>query len=359
MAPNLEGFLKSKIQKNKGFISFAEFMDHALYHPESGYYTSTREKIGSFGDFITAPEISSLWARTLANLIKKKFESLNETNILEIGAGTGKLACDLLNILPEKGIASAHYFILEKSPALQKKQQNFLKQSNLYKAVHWLQDWPLDFKGIILINEVLDAFPVHLFHWSKPYFFERGVGLNPAQQFIWKEKSMTNHPNLESAAYALPHKNFGDDYCSEICLDLVDWFPHLSRSLRAGSIVIFDYGFLESDYYHPERRQGTLMCHFQHHAHSNPLIQVGQQDITAHVNFTQVAELAYQHDLKIEAYSTQAYFLIELGILQEYELLLRRFPNEKLKLQMELHRLLEFHEMGELFKCMILTRTNA
>ena len=347
----LSNLIQQKIMDSGGWIDFATFMQMALYTPSLGYYSGGSVKfahsVKGGGDFITAPQISPLFSRTLARQTAQILQEIANSNILELGAGTGKLAADLLVELERLNQLPAQYFILEVSDYLRQIQletlEEFLPQ-DLFKRVIWLDTLPMDFVGLIFGNEVLDAIPVHLVHQSEQRWHERGVAFE--QTFVWQDRALT-HADLirEVSTHSLP-----DDYLTEVCPAANGLMTSLAGCLKQGVILMLDYGFGAAEYYHPQRNTGTLMCHYQHLAHSNPLINIGLQDITAHVNFTATAETGLANELSLAGYCNQASFLMNCGIL---EILGETSPNDiaaYIPLATAAQKLLSPAEMGELFK---------
>ena len=342
----LSALIQQKIKNNQGWISFAYFMNMALYAPGLGYYSGGAQKFGHGGDFVTAPEISPLFAKTLA-LQAAQILAAMQGDILELGAGTGKLAADLLLELQALDSLPKQYFILEVSDHLRQMQRETLQEKlsqDLFKRVVWLEKLPVNFIGLIIGNEVLDAIPAHLIINTETGLCERGVSFE--QTFIWQDKPLQKG-NLrdEVSAYSLP-----SHYLTEVCPAATGLMNSLADCLKQGVILMLDYGFGVAEYYHPQRNQGTLMCHFQHYAHSNPLINIGLQDITAHVNFTAIAEAGVSQGLSLAGYCNQASFLINCGMLD----ILRKTSPSNMAVYAPLtaaaQKLLSPAEMGELFK---------
>ena len=342
----LSALIQQKIKNNQGWISFAYFMNMALYAPGLGYYSGGAQKFGLAGDFVTAPEISPLFAKTLA-LQAAQILAAMQGDILELGAGTGKLAADLLLELQALDSLPKQYFILEVSDHLRQMQRETLQEKlsqDLFKRVVWLEKLPVNFIGLIIGNEVLDAIPAHLIINTETGLCERGVSFE--QTFIWQDKPLQKG-NLrdEVSAYSLP-----SHYLTEVCPAATGLMNSLADCLKQGVILMLDYGFGVAEYYHPQRNQGTLMCHFQHYAHSNPLINIGLQDITAHVNFTAIAEAGVSQGLSLAGYCNQASFLINCGMLD----ILRKTSPSNMAVYAPLtaaaQKLLSPAEMGELFK---------
>ena len=350
----LQQVILEAIEKNQGRISFEKFMELALYAPGLGYYSAGSEKIGAEGDFVTAPEISPLFSYSIASYCEKMFSKIGSNAILEFGAGSGKMALDILTYLHKQKKIPTHYFILETSAQLQQKQRHTFEKNapHLLPFVHWLKTLPSDFHGIMLANEVLDAFPVSRFLIEKAAVKEYYVGWEN-NAFVWLTGECES-PYLLDEITQIKKDFLGnvEHYVSEINLRARAWINSLSQSLMKGAILLIDYGFPREVYYHPQRSEGTLMCHYRHRSHPNPLILVGLQDITAHVDFSFVAQCAAKANLVLHEYTTQAHFLLNSGILalvdQEMDTL------KRLSISREIQILTMPHEMGELFKVMVL-----
>lgn len=309
----LTDYLRQEIAKGPG-ISFAHFMEAALYYPHGGYYTSEHFTLGKSGDFITAPELTPLFAACFSQQFISLFEYLGNANILELGAGSGRFAKDLLMQLQRFHALPDHYFIYEISASLRNKQQQFLKQHcpDFYSRIIWLDTLPTQFEGIIFANEVLDALPVHRFHVGQS-IQECGVTWEN-KQFAWKLLTPTHPAFIEKVSALQERYEFSLGYQSEIHLHLEKYVKSITQALTKGMILFVDYGYGEREYYHPERRQGTLTCFYQHQHHANPFFAPGLQDITAHVNFTQVAETSVENNCNIH-FTTQNAFLLEMGLM--------------------------------------------
>ncbi len=297
-----------------GHISFARFMELALYTPGLGYYSAGSHKLGKHGDFVTAPEISPLFAKCIAKQCQQIFTTLENSSILEIGAGSGKLAHELLLELERLQALPEKYFILEISADLRAKQQALLRQAcpHLLSRIRWLDGLPATkFRGVILANEVMDALPVHIFQMTNSPIDERSV-TEKNGELLW----LNTPPPEELKKHLEDIQPLAHGYTSELNLLLTPWISSVADTLGEGVILLFDYGYGRHEYYHPERNTGTLMCYYQHHRHTNPLILVGLQDITAHVDFTRVAESALDAGLNLVGYTTQAAFLLACGITE-------------------------------------------
>lgn len=353
----LSEYIRKEIDNQGGQISFADFMKFALYHPQWGYYNAASFNLGKQGDFITAPEISPLFAKCFAKQCLQIFTQLNNKTVLELGAGTGRFALDFLHELHRNGCEPTNYFIYEISTALRKKQQEFLQsQCMLFERITWLDDLPENFCGTILANEVLDALPVHCFVVTENTIKERHVAWEK-DNFIWRESVPTDSQLTDKALQIRDRYQLTNGYASEINLYLPTFIKSLADSLNTGVMLISDYGYGQEEYYHGERRQGTLTCFYQHRHHNNPLVLPGLQDITAHVDFTHVIETAVANDCLLAGYTSQAAFLLACGLLEFAQM---EELNISIAEQVSLHqaiKLLTFPtEMGERIKVMALSK---
>ncbi|MEC5384714.1 SAM-dependent methyltransferase [Uliginosibacterium sp. H3] len=341
--------LRHSITAADGWISFARYMEEALYTPGLGYYSGGSRKFGADGDFITAPEISPLYGSALAAQVAQVM-SLSARQLIEVGAGTGALAADLLTALEASDMLPERYDILELSGELRERQAQTLQARvpHLAARVRWLDALPASFEGCIVANEVLDVMPVHCLVWRNGECHERGVSLSDGQ-LVWAERELD--ARLATAVQALPVRIDGpDEYASEICLASRAWLAEWARSLQRGALLLIDYGYPQAEYYLPARSTGTLQCYYRHRAHTELLQWPGLNDITAFVDFTASAEAAYDAGLDVLGYTTQASFLVNCGVLQ---LLEKRGPSDGadyLRAARALQRLIGPHEMGELFK---------
>ncbi|MDE2344552.1 MAG: SAM-dependent methyltransferase [Betaproteobacteria bacterium] len=356
----LRATIDEAIREAGGWIDFARFMSLALYAPGLGYYSAGAVKLGAAGDFVTAPEMTPLFARTLARPVAETLRALQgqEPEVLELGAGTGRLAGDLLTALAERNALPTRYRILEVSPDLRARQEATLSTlpGALRARVEWCERWPEAICGALVANEVLDALPVHRVGWrGEAGWVEIGVALGNGQ-WVLRERPLGN-PRLserlpDPAGWPVP-------YDTEISLAANDLVATVGQTLRAGRAWFIDYGFPAREYYHPQRAGGTLMCHIRHHAHPDPLVFPGLQDITAHVDFTAVAQAALGAGLAVEAYGSMASWLIAEGIVDELGRLSPDEPARYLPAASAVHRLLSPAEMGELFKVLVLRPATA
>jgi len=335
-------------------MPFVEFMQLALYAPNEGYYSSGLQKLGMQGDFTTAPELTPLFGQTLANQCSQILNTLTNPIVFEYGAGSGRLCVDILRRLQQLNTLPEAYLILEVSANLRHRQQELVKKEipELADKVQWLDSWPTkSFNGVILANEVLDAMPVHRFMLTEAGLLESYVMLEKGT-LIERFKPCEN-PRLTQ--FVQERLNLpSTPYLSEVNLFLDDWILNNFQLLESGAVILIDYGFPRHEYYHPDRNQGTLMCHYQHHAHSNPLLHPGEQDITAHVDFTHVAEAGHKAGFHVAGYTNQASFLLGNGLLS----LTTELENEKesFRATQAIKQLLQPSEMGELFKVIALTK---
>ena len=326
--------LRDEIARADGWISFARYLELVLHEPGLGYYAGRARKFGAEGDFVTAPELGSLFGRTLARQL-----SQIDWPVLEFGAGSGALAESLL------GRAGREYSILETSADLRERQQ-----ARLADRVRWLERLPERIRGWVVANEVLDAMPVHAVAWRPEGIMERGVSL-AGGKLAWNERPATGALLEEAQKIEVPVP-----YESEMGLVARAWMRALAERLEEGVIFIIDYGFPRHEYYHPQRASGTLMCHHRHQAHGDPFAHPGEQDVTAHVDFSALAQAAAGAGLEVLGYATQAQFLVNCGITEvlgeaNVENALHYAP-----LAAQAQKLLSPAEMGELFKVLAVGR---
>jgi len=340
------------IHQSGGWISFARYMELALYAPGLGYYSGGAAKFGAAGDFVTAPEISPLFGRSLARQVAQVLQTCGG-DVLEAGAGSGRLACDLLNELALLNCLPQRYYILEVSADLRERQRAAIQQQapQMLARVRWLDTLPASFTGCVVGNEVLDAMPVHLLRWAQDAVFERGVAWAD-DTFIWRDQPITAG-RLYHAARAM---DVPAGYLSEINLAASAFINSLAQCLQRGALVLIDYGFGEREYYHPQRNQGTLMCHYRHHAHADPFHFPGLQDITAHVDFTAIAVAGIEAGMRLAGYTSQAQFLINCGITDLLALTPASDAAAYLPQASALQKLMSPAEMGELFKVIALCK---
>ena len=352
-------YIRRKITAAGGQISFAEYMHHALYAPGLGYYSAGTTKFGEAGDFITAPEISSVFGSVLASQCAGVLKQLDSPSILEFGAGSGKLAADILRTLAAKdALPSGGYQILEVSADLRQRQESLLRSEipELLSHVTWLDRLPEEHKGVIVANEVLDALPVERFIRHKNGISQLCVSAG-AGEFVLQQRDA---PEILATAVAAIEKELGqrlaDGFASEVCLAAPQWIADIAHIFREGVAFLFDYGVSRREYYAAERSGGWLRCHFRHHAHEDPLILCGIQDLTSWVDFSAVAEAAVTAGLDVAGFVTQAQFLIGGGLDQQLADFANLPLDAQLKLSAELKLLTLPTQMGENFKCLGLSR---
>ncbi len=365
--------IRAEIVATGGWMSFARYMELALYAPGMGYYSGGAAKFGGAGDFVTAPEISSLFGRALARQAAQVLQLRDDDSgdILEFGAGTGKMALDLLLELEKLRSLPSRYYILEVSAELQQRQRQLLERyaPHLSSLVVWLERFPVKLNGLIVANEVLDAMPVHLVVWRDAGLFERGVALNTSGtpgdgEFKWSDRALIQGELFAAARELNPrldpsrgdNSDHTSEYVSEISLASRRFLLSLAHILQQGAIVLIDYGFGRSEYYHPQRDQGTLMCHYRHHAHDNPFYLPGLQDITSHVDFSALAQAATDTGLELLGYTTQAHFLINCEVADILAQTSTENAKAYLPLANQLQKLVSPAEMGELFKAIAFGR---
>ena len=340
--------IRAELRANGNWMSFARYMEMALHEPGLGYYAAGSAKLGAGGDFVTAPELGPLFAQTLAAQVAEIVARTGGA-ILELGAGSGTLAEALLAELARIGAALPRYLILETSAELGERQRR-----RIGSLATWLDRLPERFRGAVIANEVADVLPVHAVAWSDRGITERGVCENEGQ-FAWSERAAAGAV-LEAARALAPEIPPSGRYESEIGLAARSWIASIAERLEAGALLVIDYGFARAEYYHPQRSRGTLMCHYRHHAHGEVFLHPGLQDITAHVDFTALAESGVQAGLELMGYATQARFLVNCGIT---DVLARTDANDVARyapLAAAANRLVSPSEMGELFKVLALGR---
>jgi SAM-dependent MidA family methyltransferase len=356
----LQKKILSKLKQHQE-MSFSRFMEMALYQPKYGYYSSGLTKFGRGGDFVTAPEISPIFSRCLARQAIQILKTLETPNILEFGAGQGTMAKDILLELIEREQPLERYYILEISADLRDRQKQTIEAHippKWAEKVVWLNALPsTPIQAAILANEVLDAMP-----------FER-LRIEPEQSLIGYVRASNNHGfewdyrpitdlNLQRFANQLI-EHIGKvshlGYETEINLNIAPWIKSLSQILSKGAVILIDYGYAREEYYQPARVMGTLRCHYQHRAHQNPFFYPGLQDITAHVDFTAVAEAAFDHGFKVAGYTTQAHFLMASGVM-EMAVDTNASIEQQIKTSQQIKTLTLPDEMGETFKVIALTK---
>jgi len=351
-----------EIEQQGGKIPFIRYMELILHAPGLGYYSAGAHKIGAAGDFITAPEISPLFSQCVARQCQQVMAGNDGMDILEVGAGSGAMACEILRELEKLDSLPAHYYILDLSADLRARQRTHLQRElpQLMDRVLWLDALPENgFKGVVLANELLDAMPVHLVRFDPENLVERYVGWD-GERLTWCDGPLSEARLAVAAAHIINEcgaDEFDNEYVSEINLAAADWVRSIASILEQGLVLLIDYGFPRREYYIPERKEGTVMCHYRHQAHSDPLILPGLQDVTAHVDFTAVAESADEAGLDVAGYTTQAHFLLGTGLMALLAEAAEKTTHEQQLMQAQAVKTLTMpQEMGELFKVIALTK---
>ena len=354
--------IAAEIARHGGWLSFARYMDMALYEPGLGYYSNPGQVFGAAGDFVTAPELTPLFGATLARQVSPwlKDPALAGSGqvVLEVGGGSGMLAAQLLNALDNVGHHEVRYLILELSAERREHQRQTLKSlaPGLMDRVGWLDTFPESFAGVVVANELLDAMPVQLFEWqadAEAELQEMGVTWVDGR-FAWAPRpadavltetvaALRNRLGPEGAQWHSPYR-------SEICPAQQAWMRTLADCMTAGVVMLLDYGFAAPEYYHPQRDQGTLMCHYRHRSHADPFLWPGLSDITAHVDFTALARAATAEGFSLVGYTSMAAFLLNAGLLDELADLPREPESFWFAQAQAVQQLISEAEMGELFK---------
>lgn len=354
--------IAAEIARHGGWLSFARYMEMALYEPGLGYYSNPGQVFGAAGDFVTAPELTPLFGATLARQVSPwlKDPALAGSGqvVLEVGGGSGMLAAQLLNALDNVGHHEVRYLILELSAERREHQRQTLKSlaPGLMDRVGWLETFPESFAGVVVANELLDAMPVQLFEWqadAEVALQEMGVTWVDGQ-FAWAPRpadsvltetvtALRNRLGPEGAQWHSPYR-------SEICPAQQAWMRTLADCMTAGVVLLLDYGFAAPEYYHPQRDQGTLMCHYRHRSHADPFLWPGLSDITAHVDFTALAQAATAEGFSLVGYTSMAAFLLNAGLLDELADLPREPESFWFAQAQAVQQLISEAEMGELFK---------
>lgn len=354
--------IAAEIARHGGWLSFARYMEMALYEPGLGYYSNPGQVFGAAGDFVTAPELTPLFGATLARQVSPwlKDPALAGSGqvVLEVGGGSGMLAAQLLNALDNVGHHEVRYLILELSAERREHQRQTLKSlaPGLMDRVGWLETFPESFAGVVVANELLDAMPVQLFEWQADAEVElQEMGVTWVDgQFAWAPRpadsvlteivaALRNRLGPEGAQWHSPYR-------SEICPAQQAWMRTLADCMTAGVVMLLDYGFAAPEYYHPQRNQGTLMCHYRHRSHADPFLWPGLSDITAHVDFTALARAATAEGFSLVGYTSMAAFLLNAGLLDELADLPREPESFWFAQAQAVQQLISEAEMGELFK---------
>lgn len=348
--------IRAEIAASGGWIPFTRYMEMALYAPGLGYYSGGAHKFGPAGDFITAPELTPLFGQALASQVVDILAA-SAPQLIEVGAGTGLLAADLLAALENLGQLPEHYAILEVSGELRARQFDTLARQvpHLASRVKWLDDLPASFSGAVVANEVLDVMPVHLVVATANGLAERGVAESAEGNLGWSDRPLGEAIAAAASALDLPRPIHGE-YLTELNLAGAAWMAEWAARLQHGAMLLIDYGYPRAEYYLPHRASGTLQCYYRHRAHNEPLLWPGLNDITSFVDFTSMADAAFDAGLEVYGYTSQAQFLFNCGLLEH---LARRGPEESadyIRAARAAQRLTTPQEMGELFKVLAVGR---
>jgi SAM-dependent MidA family methyltransferase len=350
--------IRERLAAAGGWLPFDAYMQLALYEPGLGYYSAGAHKLGAGGDFTTAPEISPLFGRCLARQCGEVLAALGGGDVVELGAGSGRLAYDVLATMAQAGVPPARYRILEVSADLRERQRALLDTlpPDLAARVEWLDAPPAGgWEGVLLANEVLDALPVECFAWRDGAPFERGVALDDAGQLAWRERAASPALAAEiERVRADAGVHWPSGYHSELCRRVEPWFAEVAGGLARGVALFIDYGLPRRDYYHPRRTAGTLRSYHRHRAYDDPFARPGLSDLTAWVDFTRVAEAAAGASFDVLGFVTQAALLLGLGI--EAEVAAASDEATRIRRASEARQLLMPEEMGENFKAIALGR---
>jgi SAM-dependent MidA family methyltransferase len=347
--------IEESIAASGGWISFADYMGAALYAPGLGFYVAGARKFGPAGDFVTAPELTSLFGEALAAQIAPILAQLPGGELIELGPGTGRLAVDVLRALAASDALPERYCLLEVSPDLRERQREHLRDRvpDLLPRVQWIDVLPAHWRGVLLANEMLDAVPPHLIARRGGAWLERGVEVGGAGELRFADRPLAKGALRDAAGTCFP----GDsDYVSEINPAAQALVRSLAQRCDAGALLMLDYGFPSSEYYHPQRNAGTLMAHYRHRAMDDPFFLPGLADLTAHVDFSAMARVGVAGGMSLAGFATQARFLINCGIL---DALARRGEPQSaayLREAAAVQKLLSPAEMGELFKVLALAK---
>ena len=347
--------LAKEIKANQGWINFEDFFDFVMYKPGLGYYSAGAKKLGPSGDFTTSPEISRLFGKTVSNQVIALLNNLESPSIIEIGAGSGKLAYDIINNLIKSKVDFDKYYILEVSADFieRQKQELSLLPDEAFEKVIWLDSiLEVPVEGIVIGNEVIDALPFKRFTVVDHKIQEIGVSIKNGQLTeSTRDADKTLGEEVRLIEKAL-NRDFEHNYTSEIRLNIGQWLKGISSMLKSGAILFIDYGYSRHEYYAADRKNGSMICHYRNTAHENPFINLGVQDISASVEFTLLAEKALEEQLEVGLFTSQSDFLINGNILGELD----KIEDDTLRMELtqEIKQLLMPSQMGQTFKCMML-----
>jgi SAM-dependent MidA family methyltransferase len=347
--------IEQLIGASGGWISFADYMGAALYAPELGYYVAGARKFGRDGDFVTAPELTALFGEALAVQTEQVLAQTQRGSVIELGPGTGRLAGDLLFSLAARDALPERYCLLEVSPDLRARQREHLRERvpELMHRVEWVDVLPPHWRGVLLANEMLDAVPPHVIVRRGGVWLERGVHRNAIGELKLSDRPLAGGALRDAAEACFPPDV---DYVSEVNPAAQALVRSLAQRCEAGALLLFDYGFPTSEYYHPQRSAGTLMTHYRHRASDDPFLFPGLADLTAHVDFSAMARAAVAGGMSLAGYTTQARFLINCGILDALKRCGEPQSVAYLREASTVQKLLSPAEMGELFKVLAISK---
>lgn len=360
--PSIVSELKDRIEE-RGRVTFEEFMDTALYHPEYGYYTSKKARIGKEGDYYTSTDVHRAFGVCIMRQIEEMNLILNHSplNVVEVGAGKGLLCADILLSAMEKSptlFNELRYFIVEKSPDFIERQKRHIEELGLMDKVSWVPEIKEGLSGnigIVLSNELIDAFPVHKVRYSNGRWQEIYVTTHNGELVEVSDELSCNELSAFLSSF-IPHpSSLSDGYTTELNLKAIDWIKDVGNNLQKGFVITIDYGYPRKELYSTERNRGTLMCYFRHQASEDPYLNIGEQDITAHIDFTSLAEAGKAAGLEVAGFTDQSYFLMGCGIEEEFQQL-EAFNAENIaafKNNITLKKLLIPGGMGSKFKVLI------
>lgn len=347
--------VRQLIAREGGWISFADYMSAVLYAPGLGYYAAGAHKLGSGGDFVTAPELTPLFGQALAAQLEEAIRRLERAEVIELGPGSGRLCADILSALAARDALPARYWLLEVSPDLRERQRAHLNAAapEHLPRVGWIDMFPEAWSGAVVANEVLDAMPVHLVARRADAWLERGVGLDAAGGLAFRERPLASSLLTARAAARFPS---ADDYVSELNPSAEALVSSLAQRCERGLMLLIDYGFPAAEYYHAQRDRGTLMGHYRHRALSDPFFRPGLADLTAHIDFTAVAHAGVAAGMAVAGFTSQAQFLVNCGILDALARCGDVQSSAYLRVASAVQKLTSPAEMGELFKVLALSR---
>lgn len=346
--------------REKGRITFEDFMDTVLYHPEHGYYTSKKARIGKEGDYYTSSDVHKAFGTCIMRQIEEMNAIIGRTplHVVEVGAGKGLLCGDILASAREKSpdlFETLKYFIVEKSPDFRDRQRRHIEELGYLNKVSWVADLKDALPGgvgIVLSNELIDAFPVHKVRFSNGLWNEVYVTFNEGE--LTDIEGSPSSKELSDYLYMMGD-HFEDGYTTEVNLRSIDWIRDVGNALKKGFVITIDYGYPRKELYSPERNRGTLICYFKHQASEDPYVNVGEQDITTHVDFTLLAETGKEAGLEVTGFTDQSYFLMGCGIEEEFQQIEKVGENSMTAFASNtaLKKLLMPGGMGSIFKVLV------